>query len=102
MTGFGVEKARTTLREQRAAGLLTGKKLGERQGDHRRTVSKWNRENERPDPALFKREIWPKLRSLPVIALVQATGLSYGYCNQIKLGHKTPHPRWWDSLKELV
>jgi len=95
-------KARTVLREQRASGLLTGKKLGERQGNHRRTVSKWNRENERPDPAIFEREIWPKLKSLQVIALVRATGLSYGYCNQIKLGHKTPHPRWWRGLRSLA
>ena len=46
--------------------------------------------------------IWPKLQSLPVIALVRATGLSYGYCNQIKLGHKTPHPSWGGVLRELV
>jgi hypothetical protein len=47
-------------------------------------------------------EIWPKLRSLQVIALVRATGLTYGYCNQINLGHVTTHPRWWDSLNALV
>ena len=51
---------------------------------------------------MFEREIWPKLRSLQVIALVRATGLSYGYCNQIKLGHKTPHPRWWEVLPRRV
>lgn len=95
-------KARTALKEQRAAGLITGTKIGERQGNHRRTVARWNRENERPDPAIFRREIWPKLRSLQVIALVRATGLTYGYCNQINLGHVTTHPRWWDSLNALV
>ena len=65
-------------------------------------MARWNRENERPDPAIFRREIWPNLRSLPVSALVRATGLSYGYCNQIKLGHKTPHPRWWETLNGVV
>ena len=95
-------KARMALKEQRAAGLITGTKSGERQAKHRRTGARWNRENERPDLAIFKREIYPKLKSLPVSALVRATGLSYGYCNQIKLGHKTPHPRWWGVLRELV
>jgi hypothetical protein len=51
---------------------------------------------------VFKRDIWPKLSSLQVIVLVRATGLSYGYCNQNKLGHVTPHRRWWETLRELV
>ncbi len=58
-------KARTALKEQRAAGLITGTKIGKRQGNHRRTVAIWNRENERPDPAIFKREIWPQLHRPP-------------------------------------
>ena len=37
-------KARTALKEQRAAGLITGTKSGERQAGHRRTMARWNRE----------------------------------------------------------
>jgi len=55
-----------------------------------------------PDPAIFQRQIYPKLKSLQVIARVRAAGLSYGYCNQIKLGMVTPHRRWWETLRELV
>jgi hypothetical protein len=79
-------KARTALREQRVSGTLHPKKLGERQAQHRRALSKWDREHNKPDPAIFKREIWPKLKSLQVITLVRATGLSYSYCNHIKNG----------------
>jgi hypothetical protein len=58
--------------------------------------------HEKPAPDMFKREIWPKLRSRPVIELVRATGLSYSYCNHIKNGRMVPHARWWGVLRELV
>lgn len=65
-------------------------------------VAAWDREHgERPDPAVFRREIWPGLRQVPLSKIVAATGLSLRYASQIRRGEKVPHPVQWDSLRSL-
>lgn len=48
---------------------------------------------------IFEREILPRLLGVPVCALAEATGLSVGYCRQVKKGTATPHPMWWDAMR---
>jgi hypothetical protein len=50
---------------------------------------------------MFRREILPKLRDVPISALMQATGLSRPYCAAVRSGRKIPHPRHWDALKAV-
>jgi len=47
----------------------------------------------------FEREILPKLVGVPTHALAVATGLSVGYCRQVKKGAVTPHPMWWELMR---
>ena len=50
---------------------------------------------------IFTDEILPLLQDTPFSAMVEATGLSKGYCSFIKRGIKTPYERHWTALREL-
>ena len=39
---------------------------------------------------------------MPARALADATGLSIGYCRQVKKGVVTPHPMWWEAMFDLA
>ncbi|MGH2842708.1 MAG: CRISPR-associated endonuclease Cas1, partial [Solirubrobacteraceae bacterium] len=72
---------------------------GAKNAAHQAAVHAWN--GEQPDPALFRAEILPGLRHLPISILVAATGLSAHYCSMIRLGKTTPHARHWPVLRGL-
>jgi hypothetical protein len=50
-------------------------------------------ERERPDPAVFAREVLSVLRHTANQQFLAATGLSEHYCSLIRLGRRVPHPR---------
>ena len=54
------------------------------------------------DPAIFEREIRPKLKTVSLLETLRATGLSRTYCGMIRRGVRIPHPRDWEALRELV
>jgi hypothetical protein len=54
------------------------------------------------DPAIFEKEIGPKLKTVSLLETMQATGLSRTYCGMIRRGVRIPHPRHWEALRELV
>jgi hypothetical protein len=54
------------------------------------------------DPAVFEREIQPKLKTVSLLETMRATGLSQTYCGMIRRGVRIPHPRHWEALCELV
>jgi len=60
-----------------------------------------DRNNQRPDPQVFKTEILRQLQGVPLRVMAEATGLSEPYCSLIRRGHRTPHPRHWDLLGTL-
>jgi len=66
---------------------------------HQAAVREW--QGERADPQVFRSNILPALRHLPIADLVAATGLSEHYCSLIRLGKKVPHPRHWAGLRAL-
>jgi CRISPR-associated endonuclease Cas1 len=65
-------------------------------------AAKWDRQHKRPDPAEFRREILPELRSVSLGQMVKATGLSLIYCSLVRRGVYVPHARHWRALKSLV
>jgi hypothetical protein len=67
---------------------------------HQRALREWA--GPPGDPTVFMTEIWPRLRELEDIDLMNATGLSAYYCSQIRLGQKIPHPRHWDTLRARI
>ena len=50
-----------------------------------------------PDPAIFEREIRPKLKTVSSLETMQATGLSRTYCGMIRRGVRVPHQRHRDT-----
>jgi CRISPR-associated protein Cas1 len=87
--------------EQRdpAHGGRAAENRGRKNAAHQAAVRDWR--GERPDPEVFRTEILPGLRRVPIGELVAATGLSDHYCSLIRLGKKTPHPRHWDALRDV-
>ena len=73
---------------------------GRKNAAHQRAVREWR--GDRPEPAIFAREILPGLRRVAIPDLVAATGLSEHYCSLIRLGKKTPHPRHWEALRAVA
>jgi CRISPR-associated endonuclease Cas1 len=68
----------------------------------RRAAQAWERKHsERPDPAVFLREILPRIKHLPLSRLRHATGLSWSYCSGIRRGLNIPHPMHWEALAAL-
>ena len=68
---------------------------------HQKTVHEWNTLNEDVPRTRFTEQILPLLQDVPLSEMVQATGLSKGYCSFIKRGLKTPHERHWSALEQL-
>ncbi len=60
----------------------------------------WRRTREQiaRDREQFVEVILPKLRDVPLPALVNATGLSKAHCSMIKRGLRVPHPKHWVLL----
>jgi hypothetical protein len=50
------------------------------------------------DTETFTRDILPRLRSVPVMAMMRATGLSRPYCTLVRRGLRVPHARHWGEL----
>jgi hypothetical protein len=65
-------------------------------------AAKWERQHKLPDPAEFRKNILPKLKSVSLGQMVKATGLSLIYCSLVRRGVYVPHPRHWRVLKSLV
>lgn len=78
-------------------------RIGERTSELVRRARAWQRANPWPtDPGQFAHEVLPELGTVPVAALVAATGLSEAYCRRIKRGEVVPHPMWWESIEATV
>ncbi len=85
-----------------AHGGDAARRRGLKNRSHQAAVSKWNSHHDKPDRALFSRELTPRLRRLTTKELVEATGLSEHYCSLIRLGKRIPHPRHWEALRGAV
>ena len=97
------------LRAQRLAGgdPAHGGNAAKRRGRQNSMTLLANSEWERSqtgefDPAIFEREIRPKLKTVSLLETMRATGLSRTYCGMIRRGVRIPHPRHWEALRELV
>lgn len=54
------------------------------------------------DPGWFRRDIWPKLASVPLKAIVEAIGCSKASGSDIRRGKRSPHVSTWRALAELA
>ena len=96
------------LSDLRAAGIdpahggPAATQRGETNRTHQTAVTKWNSENQKPRPEIFTTQILPGLRQVSIKDMVEATGLTAGYCSFIRRGIKTPHPRHWTAFELLA
>jgi hypothetical protein len=54
------------------------------------------------DPALFRREILPRLRTVKLVEISDAAGCSKASASDIRRGKWTPHVSAWAALARLV
>jgi CRISPR-associated endonuclease Cas1 len=68
-----------------------------------RAVAEWRHQGRNPpDPAVFRREILPRLSQVTLSQMVEATGLSEPYCSRIRRGLTVPHVRHWKALGQVA
>jgi hypothetical protein len=78
------------------------RRRGETNARHGRARHAWEQANPSGSDALvYRSEILPRLRDVSISQLASATGLSASYCSAIRKGERVPHPRWWETLREL-
>jgi hypothetical protein len=99
-------KGQEVLRELRAQGIdptqtpAAKAKHAASQARRRAEQKAWDAAHpDRPDPEVFRQEIWPRLKGMSIHALCQATGLSTAQCWRIRRGDLVPHSRWWETLR---
>jgi CRISPR/Cas system-associated endonuclease Cas1 len=80
-----------------AHGATAGQRRAETMRRHHREAAATHAPT---DPDLFRREILPTIRQIPLRRLVAATGLSLRYVSLIRRGERVPHKRHWVSLKD--
>lgn len=52
-------------------------------------------------PDYYRENILPKLVTVTVAEIAEATGLSASYCGRIRRGTQMPRARWWGALERL-
>jgi CRISPR-associated endonuclease Cas1 len=94
-------RAELRLRSRDPAASDTAKaKLHDSLRRRRAEESAWDRDNPQvSDPTVFRRDVLPLIRGVPVRQLAAMTGLSVGYCALVRRGLRTPHARWWETLR---
>ena len=70
----------------------------------KRALADWDKANPGAvyDPEMFRREILPRLRTVPLAEIVKAAGCSKASASDIRRGKWTPHVSSWSSLSRLV
>lgn len=79
------------------AAIRRGNAIAERWAE----TKAWRGSKDPADAEIFRRDVWPGIKWLPVPRIVAATGLSHSYCSRIRQGRVVPHPRHWESLKAV-
>jgi CRISPR-associated endonuclease Cas1 len=69
----------------------------------KQALAAWERANPGAlyDPELFAREILPKLATVKLSAIVEATGMSKAAASDIRRGKWAPHVSMWEALSKL-
>jgi CRISPR-associated endonuclease Cas1 len=90
-------------RQDPAQTQAAREKRSQTQRQHARRQREWEAtRSESADPDSFIRDVRPRLMSMSLRRIQEATGLSLSYCAQVRSGAKVPHPRHWPALQHLV
>jgi transcriptional regulator with XRE-family HTH domain len=83
-------------------GGEAARRRGEKMRQRMSEVQAWEAQHPRPDPEVFRREILPLLRTIPIRRIAREVGISLRYASLIRRGEYVPHPRWWEALRRLT
>jgi CRISPR-associated endonuclease Cas1 len=62
----------------------------------------WDGDLNEYDAETFCREIIPSLQAVSLNQMAAATGLTKGYLSFVRRGRYVPHPRWWETLRQVA
>ncbi len=70
----------------------------------RRALTEWDKVNPDAvyDPELFRREILPRLGTVPLAEIMEAAGCCKASASDYRRGKRTPHVSTWGALGKLV
>jgi CRISPR-associated endonuclease Cas1 len=70
----------------------------------KRALTEWDKANPGAvyDPELFRREILPKLGTVPLAEIMEAAGCCKASASDYRRGKRTPHVSMWGALGKLV
>jgi hypothetical protein len=99
-TGFTKLASLRAAGQDPAHGRDVGMQRGQKNAKHVAAAKAWQREHDHAPITSdeFTSEILPRLKSVSLVDLMAATGLSRRYCWLIKTGQNIPHPRHWPLL----
>ena len=104
-----VNAARDVLAEMRASDADPARssearvKRVETNAERRRAALAWEQGNPGPyDYGAFETQTLRRLQAVTLPQMMKATGLTSGYCWRIRRGDRTPHPMYWEALRNLV
>jgi CRISPR-associated endonuclease Cas1 len=100
--GMRVFRARKDTGVDPSHGGKAARRRGETMRQRMREIRAWEAQHPRPEPDVFRREILPRLRSVPIERIAREVGLSLRYASLIRRGAYVPHPRWWEALRKLA
>lgn len=102
MAGPATLTARRAVGSDSAHGGRAGESRGRRNATHHHANAAWKQENtDGQDSAYFTHEILPRLQSVSLRKMADATGLTEGYCSFVRRGLKVPHRRHWATLARI-
>jgi transcriptional regulator with XRE-family HTH domain len=100
--GIRVFEARRETGVDPSHGGEAARRRGEKMRQRMSEVQAWEAQHLRPDPEVFRREILPLLRTVPIRRIAREVGISLRYASLIRRGEYVPHPRWWEKLRALA
>jgi CRISPR-associated endonuclease Cas1 len=70
----------------------------------KRALTEWNKvsPDRAYDPDLFRREILPRLRTVPLAEIMEAAGCCKASASDYRRGKRTPHLSTWAALAKMV
>jgi hypothetical protein len=94
------QRNRSLGKDYTAEGRLS---LSRRQHANKQAEAAWRRAHpEGADRTVYRREILPRLKALPIATIQRSLGIAQPHCAAIRAGRRIPHPRHWEKLRALV
>jgi hypothetical protein len=100
--GIRVFEARRETGVDPSYGGEAARRRGETMRQRMSEIRAWEAQHPRPDPEVFRREILPLLRTIPIRRIAREVGISLRYASLIRRGEYVPHPRWWEKLRTMT